>query len=361
MSFSYTIPADTYFAATKEEANAIARAAAEALALRVKFCCEIPDINGCVGEVMSKSYDVSLGTGPFTWSVTAGTLPAGLAISLTNGGRTMTLSGTPTATGNATITLTITDSNGEYIDKTFEIQIIGITNASLADAQVGVAYSVQLTAAGGSGSYYFELTAGALPAGLSLSSSGLISGTPTTAEVASFTISLSDQAVNNPITGTLDVHEKVDSLLAVASFRNHSYLLEDFTTLFATIPPVIQGTVPLPRPAYPVWDGNLPVSSDCPYLYSAGAATWKFPGGSEGPAIKLWAYANDGTFAVGKPIAFWRMRIEGEYYIVGYPDAYWWVLWEGICSSDKATGEGDYIRSSGYMTTPAQITLTLTS
>lgn len=56
-----------------------------------------------------------------------------------------------------------------------------ITTASLQDGTVNQSYSAALNADGGSGSYTWSITSGSLPAGLSLSSSGTISGTPTAA------------------------------------------------------------------------------------------------------------------------------------------------------------------------------------
>ncbi|MHC4714188.1 MAG: putative Ig domain-containing protein [Planctomycetota bacterium] len=56
-----------------------------------------------------------------------------------------------------------------------------MTTASLADGQIGVAYSQTLGATGGVTPYSWSIVSGSLPAGLSLNSStGEISGTPTT-------------------------------------------------------------------------------------------------------------------------------------------------------------------------------------
>ena len=61
---------------------------------------------------------------------------------------------------------------------------------------VGGPYSVQMTGEGGCGPalpYQYKILNGGLPAGLSLSSSGLISGTPQGAGTANFWIELSDE------------------------------------------------------------------------------------------------------------------------------------------------------------------------
>src|SRR5205823_8394553 len=89
----------------------------------------------------------------------------------------------------ATLTVTATSS-------------VKITTASLPNGQVQVAYSATLQATGGTTPYTWSVASGSLPAGLSLgSTSGTISGTPTTAGQASFTIQLADSAGNKASAG----------------------------------------------------------------------------------------------------------------------------------------------------------------
>jgi len=57
---------------------------------------------------------------------------------------------------------------------------LGITTSSLPNGTVGSSYSQSLAATGGTAPYKWAITLGTLPAGLSLSSGGVISGTPTT-------------------------------------------------------------------------------------------------------------------------------------------------------------------------------------
>ncbi|WP_055457023.1 putative Ig domain-containing protein, partial [Pannonibacter indicus] len=58
---------------------------------------------------------------------------------------------------------------------------------------MSTAYSQTFTASGGSGSYTYAVTSGALPAGLSLNAgNGQLTGTPTTAGTANFTITATD-------------------------------------------------------------------------------------------------------------------------------------------------------------------------
>lgn len=70
-----------------------------------------------------------------------------------------------------------------------------ITTTSLPGATQNVAYSATLTATGGTPPYTWSVASGSLPAGLSLApSTGVISGTPTTAETDNFTIQVKDAA-----------------------------------------------------------------------------------------------------------------------------------------------------------------------
>ncbi len=67
-------------------------------------------------------------------------------------------------------------------------------SAGVGKATAGTPYSRQLTAAGGIEPYKYTLTAGALPAGLQLTETGLLSGTPEAAQTSSFQITLSDSS-----------------------------------------------------------------------------------------------------------------------------------------------------------------------
>lgn len=58
--------------------------------------------------------------------------------------------------------------------------------------KVGITYSYTFTASGGVSPYTYAVTSGAVPAGLTLSSAGVLSGTPTTEETSSFTVTATD-------------------------------------------------------------------------------------------------------------------------------------------------------------------------
>jgi GH18 family chitinase len=130
------------------------------------------------------------GTTPITWAVTSGTLPAGLTL----GASTGILSGTPTAAGVSTLTVSATNavgSNSKQLSLTVNAAPTSpsiVTSSPLPDALTGAAYS-QTLVAGGTTPITWAVTSGTLPAGLSLgSSTGIVSGTPTAAGVSTLTV-----------------------------------------------------------------------------------------------------------------------------------------------------------------------------
>jgi len=71
-------------------------------------------------------------------------------------------------------------------------EVITISPAGLSSVAHGVPYSQQLTASGQSAPYVFSLDSGAMPGGVTLSASGLISGTPAAAGTFTFTVRVED-------------------------------------------------------------------------------------------------------------------------------------------------------------------------
>lgn len=69
-----------------------------------------------------------------------------------------------------------------------------ISTTSLSSGTVGTAYSQTLSASGGTSPYTWSVSSGTLPTGLSLSSAGVLSGTPTAAGTFSFTAMVTDSA-----------------------------------------------------------------------------------------------------------------------------------------------------------------------
>ena len=134
--------------------------------------------------------------GPYTFTATG--LPAGLTISSSG-----LISGTPTVSGTFNYTVTITDKDGNTGTVNCTVTVVGTPSATCVqiNAIQGVPITpVQLVGTGGAGGPY-TFTATGLPAGLTISSSGLISGTPTVSGTFNYTVTITDKDGN---TGTVN-------------------------------------------------------------------------------------------------------------------------------------------------------------
>jgi hypothetical protein len=146
----------------------------------------LPDAT--VGATYSAQLIASGGTPPYTWSVTG--LPQGLGVSPAGA-----LSGTPTQPGSFNLTARVTDDDGETTSRSFAMRVAAsallIGTGSLPEGAVGVQYSAQLEASGGTPPYTWNISG--LAPGLS-AAGGAISGTPT--QTGSFNVSaqLTDNA-----------------------------------------------------------------------------------------------------------------------------------------------------------------------
>lgn len=171
---------------------------------------------GEVGVAYTASLSASGGTAPYSWSITGGALAAGL--SLSTGGA---ISGTPTAPSGASVTFQVKDSATPAATQSVTLPMtvnaaLAVTTTSLPNAQVGKSYSATLVATGGTAPLTWSLTSGSLPAGLALSSSGAISGTPT-AVVNSTALTFTVSDSNSP-----SQHKNVNLALTVGPAPNVS-------------------------------------------------------------------------------------------------------------------------------------------
>ncbi|PKK82687.1 MAG: hypothetical protein CVT49_12470 [candidate division Zixibacteria bacterium HGW-Zixibacteria-1] len=136
----------------------------------------IPDWTS--GQPYSEQLTAGGGTGNLTWADKYGDL-LGSGLTLSDAGL---LSGTPTSSGPISFTAMVTDESLNSDEQLLTCQInpeIVITSETLPDGMDGVAYSYQLTATGGTGAMIWtDLNNYLDGSGLSLSASGLISGTP---------------------------------------------------------------------------------------------------------------------------------------------------------------------------------------
>ncbi len=149
--------------------------------------------NGTVGVAYNATVSATGGTAGYGWSIVSGLLPAGLTMAATSG----QISGTPSAAGNYGFTLQVTDSGApaQTATHSYSVNVAAnppvITTTSLAAVQ-NSPYTSTLAASGGVPPYAWLLADGSLPAGLTLSSTGVISGTPTVSGTSSFTVGVTD-------------------------------------------------------------------------------------------------------------------------------------------------------------------------
>jgi hypothetical protein len=153
-----------------------------------------PLTSGEVSVDYSTTFSATGGTTPYTWSVSAGALPGGLTLSSAG-----LLSGTPTAAGTFDFTAKVIDATAGSKTAPFQVVIapavlLITTTSPITSGQLNVVYSTTLAATGGTTPYSWSVSAGALPGGLTLSSAGLLSGTPTAAGTFNFTAKVIDAA-----------------------------------------------------------------------------------------------------------------------------------------------------------------------
>jgi len=132
---------------------------------------------GCVGTQFTAQIPIVSNHPPFNVALESGTIPVG--VRATTQGNAIIITGNPAISGTYVFTLRVTDTFGNSQTRQYRMVILSITNASLPNWSTGVAYSAQLVATGGSGNYGWRIISGTMPDGLTLSDSGLISGTPT--------------------------------------------------------------------------------------------------------------------------------------------------------------------------------------
>lgn len=156
------------------------------------------------GSAYQVAFSASGGVAPYTFAIGAGSLPAGLVLDAATG----RVSGTPTAVGNASFSVTATDSTTGTPATTTQAYtlsvaapVLTLTPATLPAGLFANAYQQQLSTTGGTAPYSYAVSTGALPDGLALAASGALTGTPTAAGGFAFTVTATDAL---GFTGTRD-------------------------------------------------------------------------------------------------------------------------------------------------------------
>jgi hypothetical protein len=161
-----------------------------------------------VGIATTQTISASGGTSPYTFALSSGTLPTGLNLNTTTG----VLSGTPTSGGSYSFTLKVTDSStgtGAPFSASFPMSFtvapptVVVAPASFSAPNLAVPFSQTFTASGGTSPFNYSIATGALPAGLTLSATGVLSGIPTAGGTFNFTVKATDSSTGaGPYSGT---------------------------------------------------------------------------------------------------------------------------------------------------------------
>ncbi|MEZ5358111.1 MAG: C25 family cysteine peptidase [Candidatus Zixiibacteriota bacterium] len=172
----------------------------------VTITTESPIPAGEQGEAYSTTLEATGGTGSKTWTDKNGNL-ASTGLTLSSAGL---LSGTPTVYGDLNFTAVATDAVGGKAEKAMTLslaQALTITTADVPDWTMNIPYSQQLVAAGGSGEKsWSDKNAELVGTGLTLSSAGLLEGTPTATGEITFTAMVADDksTIEKPFTFTIN-------------------------------------------------------------------------------------------------------------------------------------------------------------
>jgi hypothetical protein len=148
--------------------------------------------NGTTGVAYNQPVATSGGSTPLSFAVTSGALPNGLSLSTTP--TSLSITGTPTVANTFNFTITVTDTWGSTASQAYIVIIsnpLTISPATLPNGTTGVSYSQSITSGGGRAPVTFSAT-GTLPTGVTLSSGGLLSGTPTAANTFNFSVTATD-------------------------------------------------------------------------------------------------------------------------------------------------------------------------
>lgn len=241
----------TFFVTVADSAGGISPAApftiTTSLPTVITAATDLPP--GVVGASYSYTLTPSGGTPPYSnWTLAAGTLPQGLFLDPTSG----SITGTPIAVGAYSFKVTVQDSTGVTSppDSLTIVAGVAIVTNSLPKGTLTAAYTAQLAALGGVPPYgAWTVSSGVLPPGLSLASTtGALTGTPSTPGSYSFSITTTDTA------GTLSPPQP-------------------FTVVIAQVPVVVTGALMAGLPGVPYTATLTAKGGSAPLVWAVSSGT----------------------------------------------------------------------------------------
>lgn len=225
------------------------------------------------------------------WELSSGTLPPGVTLNSATGA----LSGTPSAAGDYTFSVRVTERSGHMRTATPRTYVLTVqpavavapvhitTRLNPVNGRVGTTYPAQIyRAEGGSGHYQWQLASGAFPPGLSIDSTGgILQGTPTTAGTYSFELKAIDLAL-------LSNSDSVPATMTIDAAAP--------STPPSTLPPISPTVTPTPvTPGTPSVTTTTPPNGTVGADYAASLSasggtapyTWNFASGTLPPGLTL--------------------------------------------------------------------------
>jgi PKD repeat protein len=165
-----------------------------------------------VGVQYNQTLSVSGGTAPYSWTVLGLPGDAQLQDGIDTSRKTITGTFSSSDPRSNTVTVTITDNNGNSLSKNFTLVIsdtaspLTINTTSLPSGKQGQEYATQMIATGGAAPRTWTLTAGTVPDGVNIYDDGLIYGTPTNSGTFNFSVTVTDasnKTSTQPLTLTI--------------------------------------------------------------------------------------------------------------------------------------------------------------
>jgi hypothetical protein len=191
--FSFTVRADQFFALSQIEADNMAHSfACRQLAINQVCMGSLIPTECCLNQTYSAFISATGTFSPFVFTVVSGSIPSGMLLT-TVSSSAVKLAGNPNMAGTFRFSLKATDSHGNFMVKAYSLNVISISTGAIPTATVGTPYSFYFSLAGTlAAPATWSIVSGSLPAGLSMDTSGNITGTPTTVGASAFTVQAGD-------------------------------------------------------------------------------------------------------------------------------------------------------------------------
>ncbi|GAB3702566.1 hypothetical protein GCM10027592_32110 [Spirosoma flavus] len=243
----------------------------DATTLTATYCLFEQGVTGYTG-----SNNLNTSVSPFVSTSSAALNSCSQAINAGNPATTNATVGNTDLAGNARFLGTIDIGAYEYQSAP---SAIVVTNPSIATATVGQSFSQSFGASGGTSPYSFSIASGSLPTGLTLATTGLLSGTSTQAGSFSITVRAIDNTGCSSLGGTyvLTVSEAVFPLTISGFAGSPNPICSGSLATFSATIGNVTGSY-----AFTLTNGNSPISgtaatsSFSQSLIASGSGTQSF-------------------------------------------------------------------------------------